>query len=147
MREFADPAFYQANVSRGFAMKRILFLWSILILVAGCYDLPFRGADLSTDELKNELKVGVTKKSEVILMLGKPDIERTRYSYYRMKRYGTALFGTKRTIYNSAFPSFIDLYFEFDNHEILSDCQGVAYDNLSFQIEFEGPCKPSESHK
>jgi hypothetical protein len=122
-------------------MRRILFLWLVLILVVGCVRLPFRVADLSVDVLKNEFIVGVTEKSEVISMLGKPDIERTQYSYYLRKRYGTPFFGARRLVWDSIPSSFVDLYFEFDNHGILSDCQGVAYDGTSRRIEFEGACK------
>jgi hypothetical protein len=46
--------------------------------------------------------------------------------------------------------NYIDLYFEFDNYGILSSCHSDAYHGESgilTLIEFEGPCKPSESHK
>jgi hypothetical protein len=126
-------------------MKRILFLWLVLIWLAGCIIFPVTG-DVSSDDLQTKLIVGVTTKSEVISMLGKPDLERESYIYYLGKQYGTGIFGIIFT-FASYDASYIDVYFEFDNYEILSDIRCDGIDAAGFSIEFEGTCEPSENPK
>ena len=77
------------------------------------------------DRLLPNVSAGTTTRSEIISILGKPDLERDRYFIYLRRLYCTDW------VFKSCPPAnqaIMDLYFEFDNYGTLTDYRADKYD-------------------
>jgi hypothetical protein len=135
----------------GLAMKRIVFLLLIVILTPGCLILPMGGGEHGQEIacVRSQIAVGLTTRETVISILGEPDVKRDRFILYKNKEYDGGFFvwfgshgGTRGQV-------FMDLYFEFDNHGVLTDFRTDKYDFSWKSVKddedtskIEDPCHP-----
>jgi len=111
----------------GSAMKRILFLLVFISVAPGClfFALPLpaeHGQEI--DKVQSQIVVGKTTREDVISILGEPDVTEDRSISYFNKVYNGGWFvlslpGRGARIKGQ---EFMDLYFEFDNYGVLTDC-------------------------
>ncbi len=115
-------------------MKRILFLLIIISLAPACLMIPLTSDHAEEiDKVQKQMVIGSTTKGEILSIMGHPDVSRKRYILYRNKEYsgGVAwaiLIPPSGGASGVAGQVYMDLYFEFDNHEVLVDFRADKYD-------------------
>jgi hypothetical protein len=121
--------------------KGILFSILVLSIFPSCilFPLPSDHGD-EIEKVQKKIKIGSTKREEIISILGKPDVSKDRYILYLRKNtyggvffWGVGLFGVSSQ--TGVGKEFMDLYFEFDNFGVLVELRTDKYDLLGNSIE------------
>jgi hypothetical protein len=121
--------FGDAVIGNNMKYARILILLAIISIISNCIILPEYSPDkASINKLQSEIAVGVTSKEEVISILGEPDVTRDRFILYLAREYeGGWLFAAWRAGARHYGKEFMDLYFVFDNRDVLTKYRPIKY--------------------
>jgi hypothetical protein len=132
-------AFNRVLIGMGTNMKiiKILVLMTVFLsLTFSCVvaPSPWRGA---TEILQNRIAVGSTSREEVIAIYGKPDVTRERWVLYTSRAYdsGVEFVGCPQEFIHRRGSEYMDLFFEFDNNDTLTNYRVDKYNAGGETIE------------